>query len=143
MSSSKGYWYPLFDFNDTTFSLSQMFVVSIDELLDVFEILGFIKKGQEERVAIHEIQVHKFYQPEWSSRVSGAYCLQIQREEGAFYSTWVQALQELDNKGTNSEGHSHRITARNEEHRKVQIIIRKKGGNVIERRREQVITIII
>ena len=71
MSLSKGCWYSLFDLDDTSFSLSQLFGVPIDELLDVFEIIEFFK-GREERVAIHEIQVHKFYQPEWSRRVSGA-----------------------------------------------------------------------
>ena len=42
MSSSKGYWYSLFGLDDTSFSLSQLFGVSIDELLDVFEIIGFV-----------------------------------------------------------------------------------------------------
>ena len=44
MSSSKGYWYYLFDLYDTSFSLSKLFGLSIDELLDVFEIIGFVKK---------------------------------------------------------------------------------------------------
>ena len=39
VSSSKGYWYSLFDLDDTSFSLSHLFSVSIDELLDVFEIV--------------------------------------------------------------------------------------------------------
>ena len=69
--------------------------------------------------------------------------MEIKREERAFYSTWTQAIQERDNKGTTSEGHSHRVTAKNEDHHKVQRRIRKKGGNIIERRSEQVITIII
>ena len=43
MSSSKGYWYSFFDLDNTYFYLSRMFVVSIDELLDVFEIIGFVK----------------------------------------------------------------------------------------------------
>ena len=47
MSSSKGYWYSLFDLDDTSFSLSQLFGVSIDELLDVFEIIGFVKKAEK------------------------------------------------------------------------------------------------
>ena len=47
MSSLKGYWYSLFDLDDTSFSLSQMFGVSIDELLDVFEIIGFVKKVEK------------------------------------------------------------------------------------------------
>ena len=42
--SSKVYWYSLFDLDDTSFSLSQLFGISIDELLDVFEIIGFVKK---------------------------------------------------------------------------------------------------
>ena len=37
------------------------------------KLLDLLKKGREERiVAIHEIQVHGFYQPERSRRVSGA-----------------------------------------------------------------------
>ena len=68
--------------------------------------------------------------------------MKIKREERAFYSTWTQALQERDNEGTTSEGHSHRVTSKNEEHRKVQRRIRKKGGEIIEKRRDQGITII-
>ena len=48
MLSPKGYWYSLFDLYDTSFSLSQLFGVSIDELLDVFEIIWFVKKCWEE-----------------------------------------------------------------------------------------------
>ena len=44
MSSLKGYWYYLFDLDDTSFSLSQLFVVSIEELLDVSETIGFLKR---------------------------------------------------------------------------------------------------
>ena len=51
MLSSKGYWYSLFDFDDTSFSLSHLFGVSIEELLDVFETIGFFfkleKKGSQ------------------------------------------------------------------------------------------------
>ena len=47
MSSSKGYWYSLFDLDDTSFSLSQLFGVSIDELLGVFEVIGFVKKVEK------------------------------------------------------------------------------------------------
>ena len=47
MSSSKGYWYFLFDLDDTSFSLSQLFGVSIDKMLDVFEIIGFVKKVEK------------------------------------------------------------------------------------------------
>ena len=47
MSSSKGYWYSLFYFDYTSFSLSHLFGVSIDELLDVFEIIGFVKKVEK------------------------------------------------------------------------------------------------
>ena len=38
----KGYWYSLLDLGDTSFSLSQLFGVSINELLDVFEIIVFV-----------------------------------------------------------------------------------------------------
>ena len=44
MSSLKGCWYSLFDLDYTSFSLSRLFGVSIDELLNVFEIIGFVKK---------------------------------------------------------------------------------------------------
>ena len=69
--------------------------------------------------------------------------MKIQREEQSFYPTWTQALQERYNEGTTSKGHGHRVTAKNEEYRKVQKRIRKKGGNTIERRREEGTTIII
>ena len=44
MSSMKGYWYSLFDLDDNSFSLSHLFGVSIEELLDVFETIVFVKK---------------------------------------------------------------------------------------------------
>ena len=47
MSSSKGYWYSFFNLDNTSFSLSQLSGVSIDELLDVFEIIGFVKKVEK------------------------------------------------------------------------------------------------
>ena len=46
VSSSKEYWYSLFDLDDTSFSLSQLFGVSIDELLDVFGIIGFFLRSR-------------------------------------------------------------------------------------------------
>ena len=39
--SSKGYWYSFFYLDDTSLSLSQLFGVSIEELLGVFETIGF------------------------------------------------------------------------------------------------------
>ena len=45
--SSKGYWYSLFGLDDTSFSLSQLFGISIEELLDVFETIGFVKKFEQ------------------------------------------------------------------------------------------------
>ena len=47
MSSSKVYWYYLFDLDDTSLYLSQLFGVSIEELLDVFETIGFVKKVEK------------------------------------------------------------------------------------------------
>ena len=44
MSLSKGYWYSLFNLDDTSFILSHLFGISIEELLDVFETIGFVKK---------------------------------------------------------------------------------------------------
>ena len=47
MSSLKGYWYSFFDLDDNSFSLSQLFGISFEELLDVFEIIGFVKKVEK------------------------------------------------------------------------------------------------
>ena len=47
VSSSKGYWYSLFDLDDTSFYLSQLAGVSIEELLDLFETIGFVKKVEK------------------------------------------------------------------------------------------------
>ena len=47
MSSSKGYWYSLFYLDDTSFSLSNLFGVSIYELLDLFEIIGIVKNVEK------------------------------------------------------------------------------------------------
>ena len=58
MLSLKGYWYSLFDLDYTYFSLSQLFGVSIDELLDVFETIGFVKKVQEEATAFAVQSTH-------------------------------------------------------------------------------------
>ena len=58
--SSKGYWYSLFDLDDTSFSLSHIFGVLIEELLDVFETIGFVKffekrdlRGEEDEEQQH------------------------------------------------------------------------------------------
>ena len=70
MSSPKVYWYSLFDLDDTSFSLSQLFGVSIDELLDVFEIIGFVKKVEKKlmilRYGLHTIQCCNPCQVSWS-----------------------------------------------------------------------------
>ena len=60
MSSSKGYWYSLFDLDDTSFSLSQLFGVSIDELLDVFEIIGFVKKVENKGLQLMKFKFTNF-----------------------------------------------------------------------------------
>ena len=56
----KGYWYSLFDLDDTYFSLSQLFGVSIDALLDVFKIIGFVKKV-EKKLLILRHRVHTIH----------------------------------------------------------------------------------
>ena len=60
MSLSKGYWYLLFDLDDTYFYFSQLFGVSIYELLDVFEIIVFVKKDEKKllllRYGVRSIQ---------------------------------------------------------------------------------------
>ena len=58
MLSLKGYWYSLIDLDNTYFSLSQLFGVSIDELLDVFEIIWFVKKIREEDTAFAVWSTH-------------------------------------------------------------------------------------
>ena len=60
MSLSKGCWYSLFDLDDTSFSLSQLFVVSIDELLDVFEIIGFVKKVEKKGLQLMRFKFTNF-----------------------------------------------------------------------------------
>ena len=60
MSSSKGYWYSLFDLDDTSFSLSQLFGASIDELLDVFEIIGFVKKAEKKGSQFMRFKITNF-----------------------------------------------------------------------------------
>ena len=47
MLSSKGYLYSLFDLDDTYIYFSQLFGVSIDELLDLFEIIGLVKNVEK------------------------------------------------------------------------------------------------
>ena len=74
MSSSKGYWYSLFGLDHTSFSLSQMFGVSIDELLDVFEIIEFVKKVEKKllllRYGVRTIQCCNPRQVSWCSDVT-------------------------------------------------------------------------
>ena len=69
MSSSKGYWYSLFDLDDTSFYLSQLFGVSIDELLDLFEMIGFVKKAEKKllplRYGVRTIQCCNPRQVSW------------------------------------------------------------------------------
>ena len=74
MSLSKGYWYSMFDLDDTSFYLSQLFGVSIDELLDVFEIIGFVKKADKKlpllRYGAHTILCCNPRQVSWCSDVT-------------------------------------------------------------------------
>ena len=74
MLSLKGCWYSLFGLDDTYFSLSQLFVVSIDELLDVFEIIGFVKKVEKKllllRYGVGTIQCCNPRQVSWCSDVT-------------------------------------------------------------------------
>ena len=74
MLSLKSYWYSLIDLDDTYFSLSQLFGVSIDELLDVFEIIGFGKEVDKKllllRYVVRTIQCCNPRQVSWCSDVS-------------------------------------------------------------------------
>ena len=74
MFLSKGYWYSLFYLDDISFSLSQLFGVSIDELLDVFEIIGFVKKFKKKllllRYGVRTIQCFNPRQVSWCSDVT-------------------------------------------------------------------------
>ena len=74
MLSSKGYWYSLFDLDDNSFYFSQLFGVSIDELLDVFEIIGFVKKAEKKllllRYEVRTIQCCNPRQVSWCSDVT-------------------------------------------------------------------------
>ena len=60
MLSPKFYCYSLFGLDDNSFSLSQLFGVSIDELLDVFEIIGFVKKVQKKGSQFMRFKFTKF-----------------------------------------------------------------------------------
>ena len=55
MSLSKVYWYSLFDIY-----LSQLFLISIDEVLDVFEIIGFVKKVEKKGSQFMRFKFTKF-----------------------------------------------------------------------------------
>ena len=74
MLSSKGYWYSMFGLDDTSFSLSQLFGVSINERLDVFEIIVFVKKVENKllllRYGIQTIQCCNPHQVSWFSYVT-------------------------------------------------------------------------
>ena len=74
MSSSKGCWYSFFDLDYTSLSLSQIFGVSIDEMLDVFEIDGFVKKVEKRllllRYGVRTIQCCNPHQVSWCSDVT-------------------------------------------------------------------------
>ena len=69
VSSSKDYWYSFFDLDDTSFSLSKLFGVSIYELLDVFGIIGFVKKVDKKllilRYGVRNIQCYNPRQVSW------------------------------------------------------------------------------
>ena len=71
---TKGYWYYLFDLDDTSFSLSQLFVVSIDEMLDVFGMIGFVKKVDKKllilRYGVRTMQCCNPRQVSWCSDVT-------------------------------------------------------------------------
>ena len=74
MFLSKGYWYSLFYLDDISFYLSQLFGVSIDELLDVFEIIGFVKNVEKKplllRYGVRNIQCFNPRQFSWCSDVT-------------------------------------------------------------------------
>ena len=64
----------MFDLDDTSFSLSQLFGVPIDELLDLFEIIGFVKKVEKKllllRYGVRTIQCCNPRQVSWCSDVT-------------------------------------------------------------------------
>ena len=49
----------LLDLDDNSFSLSHMFAVSIEELLDVFETVGFVKKVKKRDLRCEEDKEQK------------------------------------------------------------------------------------
>ena len=59
MSSSKGYWYSLLDLDDTSLSFSQLLGVSIEELLDVFENIEFVKKVKKNGSQFNQWTIRK------------------------------------------------------------------------------------
>ena len=74
MSSLKGYWHSLFDLDDTSFSWSQLCCGSIDELLGVIEIIGFVEKVEKKllllRYGVRTIQCCNLQQVSWCSNVT-------------------------------------------------------------------------
>ena len=74
ISLSKGCWYSLFDLDDTYFSLSKLFDASIDELLDVFEMIGFFLKVEKKllllRYGVRIIHCYNPRQVSWCSDVT-------------------------------------------------------------------------
>ena len=74
MLSLKGYWYSLFDLDHTYFSLSHLFGVSIDELLNVIEIFGYVKNVVTKllllRYGVRTIQCCNPRQVSWFSYVT-------------------------------------------------------------------------
>ena len=71
--------------DDTSFSLSHMFGVSIEELLDVFETIGFVKKvekrylrGEEDKEQQHLMEAELELLTEECSQLS----LEDEKEKG-------------------------------------------------------------
>ena len=50
----------MFDSDDNSFYLSYLFGVSIDELLDVFEIIGFVKKVEKKGLQLMRFKFTNF-----------------------------------------------------------------------------------
>ena len=109
----------------------------------MFEIILFFKKAEKKVSQFMRFKFTNFINQNGLDKLVEKIVCKYKGKNEHFIQLGHRRYKNGDNEGTTSKGHSHRITVKNEEHRKVQRRIRKKGGNIFERRREQVITIII
>ena len=129
LQSSKGYLYSLFDMDDTSFSLSQLFGLSIDELLDMSEIIGFVKKVEKKLIFLwYGIRNHAVLQSTPGQLVS-RYDMMLNIQFIAIWGSIRQHKQQLIEKNNELENkncqlHTYRIQEK--------VLVRDKTVNKYE-----------